>query len=153
MYKERRQMNAEEIFITGLENLKSGDTGKALDLLEQAVELERNPLYCSTLGVCLAKGKGDFKRAVSLCKEAIKKEPKNSVHFLNLGRVYILANQKKEAIRIFYMGLRYSENREIIAELNRIGRRRRPIIPFLERSNPLNKILGKIFYTQRGSIY
>lgn len=143
-------MNAEEIYATALESLKNGDTGKALDLLEQAVGLERKPLYCSTLGVILARERRDFKKAVSLCKEAIKKEPKNSVHFLNLGRVHILANQKKEAIRIFYMGLRYSENREIIAELNRIGRRRRPVLPFLERSNPLNKILGKIFYTQRG---
>jgi predicted Zn-dependent protease len=143
-------MNAEEIYATALESLKNGDTGKALDLLEQAVGLERKPLYCSTLGVILARERRDFKKAVSLCKEAIKKEPKNSVHFLNLGRVHILANHKKEAIRIFYMGLRYSENREIIAELNRIGRRRRPVLPFLERSNPLNKILGKIFYTQRG---
>jgi len=143
-------MNAEELFTTGIESLKSGDNGRALDLMEQAVGLERNPLYCSTLGLCIARGKGDFKRAVSLCKEAIKKEPKNSVHFLNLGRVHILANQKKEAIRILYMGLRHSENKEIIAELNRIGRRRRPIIPFLERNNPLNKMLGKIFYTQKG---
>jgi len=145
-------MNAEELFTDSLESLKRGQTWKALELLEQAVTLERNPLYCSTLGFCLAREKGDFRKAVSFCKEAIKKEPKNSIHFLNLGRIYILANQKKDAIRIFYMGLRYSDNREIIAELHKIGRRRRPIIPFLERSNPLNKILGKIFYTQRRTI-
>jgi tetratricopeptide (TPR) repeat protein len=144
-------MQGEELYAKGMECLKDGDLGKALEFMEQAVSLERSSLHCSALGVCLARQKGDFKRAISLCKEAIKKDPKNSGLFLNLGRVHLLANQKKEAIRIFSMGLRHSENREIIAELNKIGRRRRPIIPFLERSNPLNKMLGKLFYSQRGS--
>jgi predicted Zn-dependent protease len=143
-------MEAEELFTTGMELLKSGKTGEAIGLLEQAVALERRPIFCSNLAVCIAREKSDFKRAVSLCREAIKHDPKNSMHFLNLGKVHILANQKKDAIRIFHMGLRHAENRDIIAELNRIGRRRSPLIPFLDRSNPLNKLLGKLFYSPRG---
>jgi predicted Zn-dependent protease len=142
-------MDAEELFAKAMDALKSGNSGEAVDLLEQAVGLERRPIFCSNLAICLAKEKKDFKRAISLCKEAIKSDPKNSIHFLHLGRVHIQANQKKEAIRIFCMGLRHSENRDIIAELNRIGRRRPPVIPFLDRSNPLNKMLGKMFYTQK----
>ena len=142
-------MDAEEFYAQAMDALKSGKTGEAVDLLEQAVGLDRKPLFCSTLAVSLAKEKNDFKRAISLCKEAIKSEPKNSIHFLHLGKVHILANQKKDAIRIFYMGLRYAENRDIIAELNRVGRRRPPIIPFLDRGNLLNRLLGKMFYKQR----
>jgi len=142
-------MDAEELFDKAMDALKSRKTGEAIDLLEQAVGLERKPLFCSTLAVSLAKEKNDFKRAISLCKEAIKSDPKNSIHFLHLGKVHILANQKKDAIRIFYMGLRYAENRDIIAELNRVGRRRPPVIPFLDRSNLLNRMLGKLFYKQR----
>jgi len=142
-------MDAEEFFVQAMDALKRGKTGDAVDLLEQAVGLERKPLFCSTLAVSLAKEKSDYKRAISLCKEAIKSEPKNSIHFLHLGKVHILANQKKDAIRIFYMGLRYAENRDIIAELNRVGRRRPPIIPFLDRGNLLNRFLGKMFYKQR----
>jgi len=142
-------MDAEELFDKAMDALKSGNSGEAVQLLEQAVGLERRPIFCSNLAVCLAKEKKDIKRAISLCKEAIKSEPKNSIHFLHLGKVHIMANQKKEAIRIFCMGLRHSENRDIIAELNRIGRRRPPVIPFLDRSNPLNRVLGKIFYTQK----
>jgi predicted Zn-dependent protease len=142
-------MNAEELFDKAMDALKSGNSGEALDLLEQAVGLGRRPIFCSNLALCLAKEKKDFKRAISLCKEAIKSDPKNSIHFLHLGKVHILANQKKEAIRIFCMGLRHSKNPDIIAELNRIGRRRPPVIPFLDRSNPLNRMLGKIFYTQK----
>jgi predicted Zn-dependent protease len=142
-------MDAEELFDKAVDAMKSGNSGEAVHLLEQAVGLERRPLFCSNLAVCLAKEKNEFKRAISLCKEAIKSEPKNSIHFLHLGKVHLLANQKKEAIRIFCMGLRHSENRDIIAELNRIGRRRPPVIPFLDRSNPLNRVLGKFFYTQK----
>ena len=135
-----------ELYSLGMEALKNGEIGAALDYLEQAVSMERNPIYCSHLAICLAKEKRDFKRAVSLCNEALKKDPKNSIHFLNLGRVHLMANQKKDAIRIFNMGLRYGENREIIAELNKFGRRRSPFIPFLDRDNPINKFLGKLTY-------
>jgi tetratricopeptide (TPR) repeat protein len=137
---------AEELFTMGMESLKRGDTGVALDFLEKAVSLERNPIYCSNLAICLAKEKREFRKAVSLCNEAIKKDPKNSLHFLYLGRVHLLANQKKDAMRIFNLGLRYGENRDIIAELNRFDRRRSPLIPFLDRNNPVNKFLGKLTY-------
>ena len=140
------KVEATELFNLGMESMKKGDIRAALDYLEQAVIQERAPLICSNLAVCLAKEKRDFKRAVSLCNEAIKNDPKNPVHFLNLGRVHLLANQKKDAIRILNMGLRYGENREIIAELNKFGRRRSPFIPFLDRDNPINKFLGKLTY-------
>jgi tetratricopeptide (TPR) repeat protein len=141
------KVEAEELFTMGMESLKKGDSRAALDYLEKAVSLDRNPLYCSNLAICLAKQKREFKRAVSLCNEAIKKDPKDSLHFLNLGRVHLLANQKKDAIRIFNMGLRYGENRDIIAELNKFDRRRSPLIPFLARENPVNKVLGKLLYS------
>ena len=144
------KMEAEELFTMGMETLNNGETAAALELLKKAVSLERNPLYCSSLAVCLAKEKRDFKLAVSLCKEAIRKEPKNSIHFLNLGRVHLLADQKRDALRIFSMGLRNENNQDIIAEMKKFDRRRPPLISFLERGNPINKALGKIFYKQRG---
>lgn len=137
---------AEEQFTVGMESLKNGDTGTALECLEKAVLLERNPLYCSNLAICLAKERREFKKAISLCNEAIKKDPKNSLHFLHLGRIHLLANQKRDAIRIFNMGLRFGENRDIIAELNKFDRRRSPLVPFLDRGHPVNKILGKLTY-------
>lgn len=140
------RVEAEELFTMGMESLKNRDNRAALDYLEKAVRLERSPLYCTNLAICLAKGKREFKRAISLCNEAIKKEPKNSLHFLNLGRIHLMANQKKDAIRIFNLGLRYGENKEIIAELNKFERRRMPPFPFLDRGNPLNRFFGKLLY-------
>ena len=139
-------IEAGELFNMGIISLKNRDPIAALDYLEKAVILERNPLYCSTLAICLAKEKGDFTLAVSLCNEAIKNDPKNSLHFLNLGRVHLLANQKKNAIRIFNLGLRYEKNQNITAELSKFKTRRMLPIRFLARENPINKFLGKITY-------
>ena len=135
---------AAEFFTQGMEAMKNGFFDTALEFLEKAVSLDSNPLYCSNLAVCLAKEKRDFKRALSLCKEAAKNDPRKSIHFLCLGRVHILAGEKKDAIRIFNMGLRYEDNRSIVAELNKLGVRKEPVIPLLERDNPINKYLGKV---------
>lgn len=139
-------VEAEEFFTLGMDAWKQGNPAAALEFLEKAVSEARTPRYCSSLAVCLAKEKREFKRAISLCKEAIRNDPKCSLHFLNLGKVHLLAGQKKDAIRIFHMGLRHENNPEIVAELNRLGSRRPPVLPFLARENPLNKYLGKLFH-------
>lgn len=134
----------EKLLALGTEALTWGNTPNALVQFSKLVAMERRPIYCSNLAYCVAKEKRDFKLAIALSNEAIKKEPKNSTHFLNLGRVYLLAGQKKDAIRFLRMGLRYERNREIVAELEMLGARRPPPIPFLKRENPTNKYLGII---------
>lgn len=135
---------AEDLYRRGLDALMNGNGEMALALFEQAAAMYRTPRYCSNLAYCLAKEKGDFRRAISLCREAIKEEPKNSVHFLILGRIHLMAGQKKEAIRIFRMGLRHEKNKDIVDDLNTLGIRKAPLFPFLKRENPLNKMLGKL---------
>ncbi len=134
----------EKLFNMGTEALAWGNTRYALEQFRKLVAIERLPIYCSNLAYCLAKEKREFKQAITLCNEAIKKEPKNSAHFLNLGRIYLLAGQRKDAIRFLRMGLRYEHSREIIAELDMLGARKSPPIPFLKRENPTNKYLGII---------
>lgn len=136
---------AEALFRQGLDALMNGHGDRALTFFEQAVAISRIPHYCSNLAYCLAKERGDFLQAISLCREAIKDEPKNSTHFLILGRIHLMADQKKEAIRIFRMGLRHGKNKDIIDELNRLGVRRDPVLTFLKREHPLNRYLGKLF--------
>jgi hypothetical protein len=81
--------------------------------------------------------------------EAIKKEPQNSLLYLNLGRIYRLSKRKGDAVKIFREGLKFEVNQQIIDELTKIGIRKRPVIPFLRRSNPLNKYLGVILHKLR----
>lgn len=133
----------EELSATAMKAMQEGDTAAALLFFEKLLAVDRRPLYVSCLAFCVAREQGEFKRAISLCKNAIKDEPKNAQHFLLLGRIYLLAGQKKDAIRIFRMGLRHQRSMDIQKELDRLGVRRDPPVPFLRRENPVNRVLGK----------
>ena len=134
----------ERLFTKGLEALANGSILSALVFFEKAIKIENNPAIWSYLAFCIAKERGQFSKAISLCEEAIKKEPNNSAHYLNLGRIYLLTNKKAEAINIFREGLNHEENQQIVDELNKLIIRKPPVIPFLKRTNPLNKYLGII---------
>ena len=135
---------AEKLFAGGLRALDQGDTLSALAFFEKAVHLEDSPLYSSYLALCIAKERGQFQLAVTLCEKAKAREPHNPVHYLNLGKVYLCAGKRADAIVAFREGLGREKNQEIIDELNKLGARKPLLIPFLERGNPVNRFLGLI---------
>jgi Flp pilus assembly protein TadD len=132
----------EKLFTKGVEAIKNGNMVSALVFFEKVTQLDKNPRNRSYLAFCIARERGQFKKAISLCEEALKEEPKNPVHYLNLGRIYILNGQKTEGMRLLREGLTHEENREIIDELIELGMRKPPVIPSLNRQSPLNKYLG-----------
>jgi tetratricopeptide (TPR) repeat protein len=134
--------DGEGLLKKGLEALSQGDTLSALSYLEKAINIERSPVVCSCYAFCIAKERGQVSNAISLCEEALQKEPGNSLHYLNLGRIYLIDNNKVEAIKIFREGLNHEANPIIVDELNKLGPRKPPIFPFLKRSNPINRYLG-----------
>jgi tetratricopeptide (TPR) repeat protein len=135
---------AKQLFDRGMQALTDGNTLAALSCFEKALGIEEDPLISSFFAFCIAKERGEVQKAVSLCSAAIKKEPENSFHYLNLGKIYLLKKDKNEAINIFRQGLHYENNQQIVDELNKLGRRNLAIIPFLKRSNIINKYLGII---------
>jgi tetratricopeptide (TPR) repeat protein len=135
---------AKQLFDKGIQELSEGRTLTALSCFEKALAMEEDPLTGSFFAFCIAKERGEFRKAISLCNAAIKKEPENSFHYLNLGKIYLLKKDKIEAINLFRQGLQYENNQQIVDELNRLGTRNPPIIPFLKRGNIINKYLGMI---------
>lgn len=140
---------AEEIFVKGLRAFSNGHEHLALVCFEQAANMEKSPLYCSYLAFCLAKARGEFCKAIALCREALERESSNSVHYVNLGRIYVLSNQREKALETLRQGLQYQCADEVRRELERLGKRREPVFPFLKRGNPLNKYCG-IFLAKLG---
>ncbi|MEW5745153.1 MAG: tetratricopeptide repeat protein [Nitrospirota bacterium] len=140
---------AEKLFVKGQSALQRGRTLPALACFEKALELTDTPLYRSYLAYCIAKERGQLKKAVSLCEEAIESEPRNPVHYLNLGRIYLHAKKKEEAVSIFREGLKHEMHEEIIDELQRLVSRKPPVFPFLKRENPINKYIGLVLSTLR----
>ena len=126
----------------GLEALKRDHVYLAMVCFEQAIHLERTPLTCSCLAYCLAKVRERYPEAVALAREAISREPENPTHYLYLGRIHILAKERKEAIEAMRQGLQHNMSAEIIRELDELGARKPAIFKGLSRRNPLNRWLG-----------
>ena len=144
-----RQREAARHLEKAIEIFTSGNIPSALYHFEKAFNIENSPLVSSYYAFCIAKERGQFSKAISLCSEAIKQEPQNSILYLNLGRIYRLSKSKGDAVKIFRQGLKFEVNQQIIDELTNLGIRKNLVIPFLKRINPLNKYLGIILHKLR----
>ena len=135
-----------EMFEKGIAAVDNGDTAQGLFCLESLFEKRPDPTVVSYYAVCLAKERGEVQRAFELCDAAMEDDPGNSVHYLNLGRVYVAGGMKREAIKAFRDGLLYGKSPLIARELEKLGWRDVPVIPSLGREHPVNKLLGRILY-------
>ncbi|MDT8318387.1 MAG: hypothetical protein RQ824_10440 [bacterium] len=135
---------SQELFRKGLEWLKKKDPVNAVFCFEEMVKISnRSPMSLSCLGLAMARAKVDIARAEKLCMEAVKKAPASADFYRSLAEVYLAAGKKAKAIWALKKGLRVDGKKGSIAkELKKFGIRKRPPIPFLSRSNPLNKYIG-----------
>ncbi len=115
-------------------------------------EFPDEPVLSSFYGYLIARQKSNIQDGLLWCQEALKRalrahlpEINLALIYLNLGRVHLLNNDRRSAIRAFKTGLGYDpDNKEINRELVSLGVRKPPVIPFLPRSHPINKYLGKL---------
>lgn len=141
-------------------HLRSGKHKDAYSILLQAtVRFPEDPLILSYYGCLQAIVDKKYRSGVETCKRAIlllKKQGAFSedvlypVFYLNLGRAYITADKKKDAIDAFKKGLRYDNgNSDLKKELQGLGVRKQQPVPFLDRSNPINKYIGMILKSEK----
>ncbi len=138
--------------------LRRGNAKSALTTLRHAIEkYPEDPFLLSHYGCLIALVDNNPKDGIKICREAVERlnsstpfgsEFLSPVFYLNLGRAYLKDNRKQDAISAFYEGLENDPlNHDILWEMKKLGTRRRPAIPFLARSNPLNRFIGKFLYT------
>jgi len=97
----------------------------------------------SFLGLAIARGEGDFAAARTLCEDAAKQEFFNPQLYLNLAKVYLRFGRRSEALRYLRRGQMIDPGHAGIREaIGSLGRRRLPILPFLPRRHPVNRVLG-----------
>ena len=148
---------AESRFARGLQALEAGRGLEALALFEAAIELQRRlgsrkpeARYLSYYGLCLALEADRPRDGAELCRQAIGLEFYNADLSWNYGRVLLVLDRRKDAYQAFLKGLSVQKNHQgILRELSRMGWRKRPIVPFLDRKNPLNVALGKMLRDSR----
>ena len=149
--------------------IEEGNPNKALELVHRALMkheggaevlrtidskvLKRPPILpelLSLYGLCIAFAEDRVQKGTMLCKIAVEMDISQPELYVNLGRVYLQAGQKSRAIQTFRKGLsKTGRNNELEQELTKLGVRARQPIPFLPRSNFLNKYIGLYLYRRK----
>jgi tetratricopeptide (TPR) repeat protein len=128
---------------------------EAYSILQAAsVMYPDNPFVLSYYGSIHAVVGKKYRAGIEHCRRAITLITSRSQvdeyfvlaeFYLNLGKACIAADMRKDAILAFHSGLRYEKsNKAILKELQVCERRSKPPMPFLDRSNPINKISGLV---------
>ena len=135
--------------------LVKGSLKAALEVAREALQLfPEDPFFLSHSGYLKAVVEKKKKEGCNICEDSIRvmsKTPSEDKEFfypilyLNLGKTYLACNKKKAALDAFREGLKHDQkHKELQSHVAKLGRRRNPVIPFLDRSNPINKYLGKL---------
>ena len=142
----QRSVTAEESYRRGRDHLERGEVQPALEHFRTAHQVDRtNPRYRSFYGLGLALVERRFDRALELCRSAAKEEFFNPELYHNLARVHMAFGFKSEAIRYLRRGLMIDPaNAGLASDLERLGRRRMPVLQFLPRNHPVNRWLGRM---------
>ena len=99
---------------------------------------------------CASRLHRRHEEALQLCREIERAWPKLPELYLNQGRIYCFMEDKQNAVRAFQLGQQlFPHHPSLQAELATLGIRRKPIISFLARGNPLNVLLGRLSYRYR----
>jgi tetratricopeptide (TPR) repeat protein len=138
-------------------HLKNGRQKAAYGILLRAVVLyPEEPLILSYCGCLQAIVDKKYRSGVETCRKAIVLfKPEDAytagviypVLYLNLGRAYLAAGRKRDAIEAFSRGRKFDRSHtEIKKELHLLGIRKELPVPFLSRSNPINKYIGLLLH-------
>lgn len=135
---------AQDAFARGHFLSQDGEWAEALLSFTQAHAAQPgNARYRSYYGLALGIVKRRFQESSELCNSAAKQEFFNPDMYLNLARLHMSFGFKTEAVRYLRRGRMIDPaHAEIATELRRIGRRGRPVLPFLPRGHLLNRWFG-----------
>ena len=144
-------------------SLRAGRQSEAFETVKLSlVHFPGNLVFLSYYGCLLVLVERMYRQGIETCQKAIKQfrangscddETMYAVFYHNLGRAFAAAGKRNDAREVLRIGLSYDPgNRDMIKELRSLGIRiTKPPIPFLQRSNPLNKYIGMILYKKTSS--
>lgn len=145
----------QELLERGLALCRGGDWERGLECLGQITEgagLELPGVFYSYLGHGIARCEGRVAEGLRLCRHGVKVEFYQPENYLNLARVYLLGGNRQRAWASLEQGLKVDRRHPGLRRLlKEMGARKRPVIPFLHRDNPLNRLLGRLRHQVRVS--
>lgn len=137
---------AGELLEQGIRLFEGGDPEGAHACFEAAHRrAPSSPRVQSWYGLTLVLVEKNSNLGVVLVDEAVRNgrpEPELSI---NQSRVAIALGQRMRAVRALERGLAHSPgDPELSAAREALGRRTRPVLPFLSRRSWVNRVLGRI---------
>jgi len=148
IYRDYAVMSPE--FREGIEYFEQKEYDKALDAFALADhKTPRNDVYKNKYqsfhGLMLVYA-GQSK-GIELCRAASEIECFDGDVFYNHARAELELNNRRQAIVVLRRGLSFDNSHPDLQRLRqRLGVRRGLMIPFLDRDNVVNKLLGKLTY-------
>jgi hypothetical protein len=113
-------------------------------LVASQPDAEHRRLLQSCYGLALALVRREFDVGRRLCEEAIVDGPLDPELYMNLALVYLQCHRRRLAVEALKTVLSINpEHAAAAAQLDRLGRRRPPVFPFLPRRHLLNRMVGK----------
>jgi Flp pilus assembly protein TadD len=131
-------------FKQGMQKLRESYPHDALQHFRNAAELEKsNPYFLSFVGVSLARAQRKWAPALELCEGALGMKRNDAQLYLNLAEVYTSAGRREEALLTLDRALASLGPVVRVQQARlKLGQRRPPALPFLDRQNVLNRRLG-----------
>ena len=130
----------------GLQAFQARDLSAAHAAFERAHRKDpRDPRCMSWYGVTLVLVERNSNLGLLLCDQALRATGAVPELLLNQARVHLALNQRERAVRSVARGLElWPDEPTLVAARDALGSRRAPVLPFLSRNNPLNRVLGRV---------
>ncbi len=122
------------------------DYVQSLSLLRNLQDAaDSDPRISAFMGACRAVVMGEVREGLQTCVQAVKRAFYIPDLYCALGVVLLRSGQRSKAYSAFQRGLRIDPRHKVLrAHLRDMGVRRRPVIRFLRRSHPANRVLGAL---------
>ena len=131
--------------------LKEKNFQEAVNYLRKAlIYYKDNPnqtpgVLLSSYGYVTAIGEKKLKEGIAFCKKGLTRKDQAPEHYLYLAELYLLNRQNGEAYKTVEEGLRiFKNNPRLSDKIKEFGLRKKSPVPLLDRSHPVNKVIGKI---------
>jgi Flp pilus assembly protein TadD len=107
--------------------------------------LPADPRVLSWYGLTLVLVERNSNLGMALSDQAVRLAGPEPDLVLNQARAYLALGLRERAVRALRAGVAlWPEDPSLRAATSALGRRQRPVVFFLSRAHPLNRILGKL---------
>ena len=141
-----QQRQAEQLCNQGIDLAEAEkDLEGAHRIFLQAYQMDPSSAKINSwLGYTTAIVERKVQKGLDYCRKAIESHIPDAYFYRNIGKCYLLQNNKRGAIGAFAKGLQIDKgNRQILNEWKALGFRRKVPLRFLDRGHWLNKKIGK----------